>query len=194
MKRFFSKMIALSVGIIALGSASFSSAVELPIEKQADMLIKIMGYNKSIESNSREIRIGILYSEQVPNIEKKIQQLDDIFYDYISNNRTVKGKSIQYSFIPVSSSENLKEKIKLLNVSALYVFSISDQNLQQVINVAKQEKIFTYSGTKSYFNKGVAVVVDEQESSPKIFVDVQNAKDQGAQFNAELLKIAKLSM
>ena len=62
----------------------------------------------------------------------------------------------------------------------------------QMCCIATEKSLLTFASDINYISKGLAVTVEEFEGKPKIVIDLKNAKDQGADFKAALLKIARV--
>lgn len=192
MKKYFIHIIVCII-IFGIGAQlSLLKAGDLSIKEQSVLFLKIIEYNKTaIDANVDELRIGIIVSEKTPAMKAKMIEADDVFFEITQKNMKVKGKAVKYSLINFTSEAELEDQIKTLNVSAFFIVDVPESSVPEIANVAEKRDIFTFSGSKDYWSKGVAVIVQEDNSRPQIYIDTKSAKAQGADFNKALFKIAK---
>ncbi len=165
----------------------------VPIGKQTDLLIKMLGYNKSLAKvDGDAIRIGVIYSQSNAESMTDWQNVAQSLFEMITAGKTIHSKKITFSGIDFTSADGLKNTSSSLNVSVFYITPGHDANLSAISNVAKSEGILTFSGVRSYLTQGIASGVELVGNSPKIVINLPSAKSQGAEFNAQLLSIANV--
>lgn len=170
------------------------SAEELSLKEQIQIFMKVAEFNKSLlEKVNNDLRICFVFSEKNDALNDMVMEIDEIFYNMNQANFKVKGKDVKYSILLYTSKNDLESQITTLNISALFLMSAKEDALPEIASVARNQNIFTFSGNKDYFSKGVSVVVDNKAAKPEIFINLKTAKDQGADFNKALFKIAKTS-
>ena len=163
------------------------------MERQADMLIKILGYDRTLLQNSFEVvRVGIIYEESNAASISEFQGISDNLFDLMSAGRTVGGKKVTFSGVAFKNSDYFLDTVHNLNVNVLYITSGNDANLAYILRTAQNEGILTFSCVPYYLDRGVASGVEEIDGGLKVVIHLTAAKAQGADFKAELLKISRV--
>ncbi|OGC07189.1 hypothetical protein A2V82_04345 [candidate division KSB1 bacterium RBG_16_48_16] len=172
----------------------FSPAVSLdiPPDQQADLLVKILGYNRTLlNKNTTSVRVGIIYCEDKLSVET-YQRLDESFYKLVLDDRKIGTKKLIFSGIAIKSESYLENTASVLNVDVFVVTPGNDKNLLTIARVAEKLGILTFSAIKEYVAMGLASGLEVKDGKPKIIINLPLAKAQGANFKAELLSIASV--
>jgi hypothetical protein len=61
-----------------------------------------------------------------------------------------------------------------------------------VADAARAARVTTFTGTPRYLSEGLAVSVRYQGERPKLLINVDAARLEGAEFSAELLQLAQV--
>ena len=77
--------------------------------------------------------------------------------------------------------------------SLLYVAPLRSKDLSEIAASARAAKVTTVTGVPDYLQSGLAVSVRRQGGRPKLLVNLRAARLEGADFKAELLKLAEIS-
>ena len=184
--------IACFVYLLAVFSAKAQSNT-VPEAQQADLLLKVMNYDRAMSKRSEDvIRIGIIYNEANTESMSTWEKVGDSLFDLIAAGKKVGNKKITFSGLQYTTESGLEQMASSLGVAVFYVMPGNTQNLQAISNVAKRIGVLTYSGVKEYIANGVASGVEMVEGKAKIVIHLPKAKEQGASFRAELLKLARV--
>jgi hypothetical protein len=65
-------------------------------------------------------------------------------------------------------------------------------DIGELAAATRKSKVTTFTGTGEYVSLGIAVGVRLEGDRPRLLINVQQAKLEGADFSAELLKLAKV--
>ena len=180
----FSVLIVLLTSLFLLANDK-----TVPLDKQADVLLKVLGYERSLAGREGDLRIGIVYTERDLESKKAWQEFAASL-DKLGG--TVGGRKVSYSILEFRSEERLKTMASMLGVSVFYVTPGNLGNLAAISRVAKEIGILTFSGVEDYIPNGIAVGVENSEGKTKIIIHLPSAKAQGARFSADLLNVAKV--
>lgn len=184
---------AIAVVFCITGMFIHAAKVDVPMEKQTDLLLKALGYDRAILGRDGDVvRIGIVYNESSPESMSAFEQAGDCLFDEISAGRTVGNKKLTFSGLGYTSESNLQSMASNLGVAVFYVTPGNEGNLSPIVNVAKSESILTFGSRGEYVDHGLATGVELEEGKPRMVINLTNAKAQGANFKAEFLKIARL--
>ena len=86
--------------------------------------------------------------------------------------------------------ESLSDCLKIHAASLLYIAPLRAVDVAALTATASAAGVTTVSGVPQYVSEGVAVGVRLQRDRPRILINLQGARLQGADFAAELLKLA----
>jgi hypothetical protein len=171
----------------------FASDNVVSPEKQTDILLKVLGYDRSLlNRGGKSLRIGVIYTDLNPESVGAWQKINTSLDHITSGGCTVGGKKLSYSGILYTSEEDLKRFASMVRVAVFFVTPGNESNLASITRVAQSEGILTFSGVIHYMVRGIATGVELIDGNPKIVIHLSSAKAQGADFKADLLKIAKV--
>ena len=64
--------------------------------------------------------------------------------------------------------------------------------IEEIVAISRAHKITTLTGVPEYVEKGIALGLTLRAERPAILVDLNGARAEGANFNSQLLKIARV--
>lgn len=160
-------------------------------QKQVDMLVKLLSYNRNFLQGEGDIRIGLIYKNSPESIAY-FNEFSESLMNVISKGQKVGKRKITFSGLEFSSQADLNASASTFNVAVFVVAPGNDGNLVPISKVAQDLGIFTYSSVGQYLAQNVATGVENVDGQIKIVVNLPLAKIQGAQFKAELLQVARV--
>jgi hypothetical protein len=81
----------------------------------------------------------------------------------------------------------VQSRARVLYVSPLRGIDISD-----IIRVSRETGVTTITGVPRYVDEGIAIGLDLKADRPEIVVNLEGARAEGADFTAQLLKLARV--
>ena len=183
----------ITIIICLSGMFIYASIAEAPIEIQSKMLLKTLGYDRTVLNKDGDVvRIGVLYNENNPESLKAFEVAGDYLYEQKKAGTKIGKKRLKSTGLSYLSEAALTSMVSNLNISVLYVTPGNEANLSAIANVAKAKNILTFGGCGDYVSHGLAIGVEMNAGKPQVIVNLTNAKAQGADFKAEFLKLAKV--
>ena len=88
--------------------------------------------------------------------------------------------------------QSLIVELRKRQVDVLYVAPLRALDITIVADAARATRVTTCTGTPDYLTAGLAVSVRYQGERPKLLINVEAARLEGAEFSAELLKLAQV--
>jgi len=152
--------------------------------------MKILTYDRALEERAGDIvKIGILITaeDESKKVGKEIEKVIKTF-----SNKTIRGCGIAYEMIAYKSGEILAATLKSKKISVLYIAPGNKSNIETVIKITRGKKVLTMTGVPKYVKQGIAVGIGIQDKKPKIHINLSASKKEGAQFSAQLLKLAEI--
>jgi hypothetical protein len=74
----------------------------------------------------------------------------------------------------------------------LYVCPLRGMDIGRIVEVAREAGVTSITGVPRYVNEGVAIGLDLKADRPEIVVNLESARAEGADFTAQLLKLARV--
>ena len=168
-------------------------AAELPLDKQIDFFLKVLKFDRNVmDRPGDKIRVGIIYGGNNGTPSNLVSQIDDILYNKSVAEEKVGEKILTHSLLAFTSRANFEQQLKLFQISAFFIMPGNDSNVAEISDIAKQAGIITFTGVPQYVVDGIAVCVKDVDGKAKIIVNLPLAKEQGADLNANLLKMAEV--
>ena len=162
---------------------------EVRMDLQVNLFLKILRYDRNISKRGANgLKLGVLYNPASKKSTKAFTDFQEQFNQIES--RTI--NDIQIFLVPIKGYEELTKSIKSYGVNIVYIAPGFDSNLSDVLNVCKSNSVLTLTGVPKYAEKGVAVGLGIKMKRPQIIINNSVAKEVGANFSADILKLAKV--
>lgn len=161
----------------------------LPEELQVPLFLKILTYDRSLETKVKDtIRIGVLY---FPKDDQSKKNRDAILENLkLNQDKTINGVPFSFTAIELSAEEKKDEMVRGINV--LYVTSDGSNMIKEILQISRARKILTITGRVDYVNFGVSVGLGVKEEKPQIVINLSSVRAEGSDFSANLLRLCKV--
>lgn len=169
---------------------SISQKMEVPIEIQVPMLLKILTFDRNLEKRSGKIlTIGIVFQSKY----KDSFETKDKFIESINKISIKKIKDIPIELVSIDVDRNDLESAVLKDeVDVLYITPLRAFDIEKVIKLTQDKKIISMTGVIELINSGISVGIGVKGEKPLIIINLRSAKLEGVDFSSQLLKLAKI--
>lgn len=177
--------------ILFLSVSATADEIEVPIETQAAILVKILSFDRSLAEHPGEpLRIGVLYQPRV----RTSRVVFEAFRDALGNaERTlVAGRVIQVVPIAVENEADVRSQLSVAPIQVLYVTPLRAVPVSAIVELTRRRSIVSFSGVRSYVNEGISVGLHSRGQKPEIVINIAANRAEGADFGAQLLKMARI--
>ena len=163
----------------------------LPVKLRVAILFKTLSYDRNLEKRCPDgLRIGVVglasSSESLADARETAGEIG------ASNIRRVKGLSIHAEVLEIDRAAAVRTAVEQKKLNALYLGPGLAAELEGILRMAREQKILVMSGETDYVQAGVALGVVLRGRKPKILVHSRAASEQGASFDARLLRLAEI--
>lgn len=181
--------IALGVSCLAAPSVMCAQEMEVPVRIQIPLFLKVLSFDRHLEARtSVELVVGIAYQRgyRASEIarEEAARSLGNV-------SDGVAGRRVRVVAIDLDR-ESLAEALVRCAASVLYVAPLRAVDISEIASIASDADVTTLTGVPRYVRLGIAVGVRLQGDRPRLLINVDAARDQGANFSAELLKLVQV--
>ncbi|PTL80468.1 YfiR family protein [Vitiosangium sp. GDMCC 1.1324] len=181
---------ALSVLLVLLiGGAS--RAEGLPPTLQASLLVRILAYDRRMNTTPPPLTVAVLYLEGNGDSENVGQELARAL-EAVSRGRTIAGRPVRIIRVGFRDPPQLQEELSRARVAALYACEGLTAYTDSIARVTRQLSILSFTGDRTELEQGLAIGLGRQGDSPIILVHLSAARAEGADLDAGLLSLSQL--
>ncbi len=189
-KRVWTRNIAWVLVLVLVQLAMpWAQEMPVPVEVQFVLFAKILSFDRNLDSGKEaETSIGILYQQKYrPSLLAKKQFMEAVA-------AAGKDAGIRFRCIPIGIHDqtDLRDAVAKHDVDVLYIAPLRSVQVKDIISVSRERRVTTLTGVPEYVEAGLAVGIGAKAEKPRILVNVNAAKAEGADFKARLLKMAKV--
>jgi hypothetical protein len=162
--------------------------MEVPVAVQIPLFLKVISFDRQLRARGQEYVVAVAYQS---GNRASAEARDEAVRGFRSEHPTVAGLPVRVVSIDIDH-ESLGEFLKTEQVSLLYVTPLRAVDVGTLVMAAGAAGVTTITGVPQYIAQGVAVSVRLQRDRPKILINLQGARLQGADFAAALLSLAEV--
>lgn len=183
--------IAAALSILLVSNPAAGSDQRLPVKVRVAILFKTLTYDLNLKSRCPGgLRIGVVGragNENSLSIAK--ETIEEI---KANSGKKVKGLGISVEPVIVSGLDGIKKAVEEKEINMLYLSPGMTNLLEPIIKYASQNKIVLLTGESKHVKAGAAVGAVLRDKKPKILVHLKSAGEQGAKFDARLLRLIEV--
>lgn len=178
---------ALLCALIFAPRVAFAQEMEVPVAVQVPLFLKVISFDRQLHARgSTEYVVAVAYQS---GNRASMEARDDVMRALKAEHPTVVGLPVRLVTIDLDH-ESLADCLKMHGASLLYIAPLRATDVGTLVATASAAGVTTVTGVPRYVLEGVAVGVRLQRDRPRILINLQGARLQGADFAAELLKLA----
>ncbi len=95
--------------------------------------------------------------------------------------------AIEWTSAPEVEATVVRQGIRVLYVAPLRAVAI-----REIVTISRRRRVTTLTGVPDYVESGIALGLSLREERPLILVHVSAARAEGADFDSQLLKLARI--
>jgi hypothetical protein len=192
-RRRLSVAVAAAAALALLLSAPDARPQEMPVptSMQASLFTKILTFDRNLKARAgSELKIGVLYQKKVrSSLEAQEEFLRAMCGD---PGRKIDGLPLSCVTIEWTSAPDVEAAVVREGVRVLYVAPLRAVAIAEIVAISRARKITTLTGVPEFVEKGIALGIALRAERPLILVHLAAARAEGADFNSQLLKIARV--
>lgn len=193
----FKKLTLLAKAVVIAGfmvvnmPIIYAEEMEVPIVQQYSIFMKILSCDRMIaERSNGQLVVAIVYQSQY----KQSLDTHDEFISIISKNpvSSLDSIPIKYVSIDLNQDTDLVSAFRQADVRVAYIAPLRAYKIENIAFACRQMAVTSLTGVTSYVEAGLAVGISNKGGKPRIIVNLPSAKAEGANFNSQMLKLAKV--
>jgi hypothetical protein len=173
-------VIGLSMGIASLAAQE----VPVPVRVQVPLLLRIMTFDRNLaQRRTGDLVVAVLYQSRnrtSMTIAEEVTRL-------LGSTPGTEAVGIDLDHVT-----DLRAALAESRGRVLYVSPLRDVEISGIVGVSREAGVTTVTGVPRYVDEGIAIGLDLKAERPEIVVNLEGARAEGADFTAQLLKLARL--
>ncbi len=165
--------------------------MEVPLEQQFSLFLKILTFDKNLKERAGdEFVIAVLYQKKFKSSLTAKDEIESVMGKSLINK--IGQSPVKYLSIDIDSESDIPAAINKSGADFLYVAPLRAFSLESIIDASRALGKTTLTGVPGYVESGLAIGIGARGGKPEIIINLPAAKAEGANFNAQLLKLAKI--
>lgn len=178
--------------LLAMGTApapASSSDVAVPVPVQAALIGKVLSYDRSLDARAGDrVHVAIVVDPGSPASTK----IGDHIRAALGELPTMGGKPHDEFVVNFSNESALVETCKTKKISLVYVTPVPSDLVGRVVRALDTKPILTVAAVPDDVARKIVLGFDVVSGKPKLLIHLDQAKRQGVDFRADVLKLAKV--
>jgi hypothetical protein len=163
----------------------------VPTPTQASLFAKILTFDRNLRARAgKELKIGVLYQTKVrSSLEAQQEFLRAMCGD---PGRRIEALALSCVAIEWTSPPEVEAALVREGIRVLYVAPLRAVAVEEIVAISRARKITTLTGVPEFVEKGIALSIALRAERPLILIHLAAARAEGADFNSQLLKLARV--
>lgn len=166
----------------------------VPLDVQVQIMVKILNFDRRLpERAGGRLTVGVLYQGRYrtsANVGGEVCRI------LMALPPAALGalESLPLACVPIDldRTPDLAAALKREQIQVLYVSPLRAVRIEDVVAVTRAGRITTLTGVPRYVETGCAIGVDMKGDRPEIVINLAASRAEGADLNAQLLKLARV--
>ncbi len=190
------KSFIMAIAILMVVPLSYAAVVDIPTQHFVAIVVKVLNYDRAVDSDKEgEYVIGLVYDSN-DKFQKKTAKDMCIAINVLRQKtavQTLKLNSVLFDLaLPeMASKDGFNEAVVNQNVAAVISVLTTSDDYDFVVPVLRQNRVNTFCSDVSGLKKGFAFAIGVSHNKPKLFVNVQAAKEEGSDYSGRILSLAE---
>jgi hypothetical protein len=177
--------------IFLWASAPWAQEMAVPMNVQVPLFLKLLTFDRSLKDRvGEEIVIAVVYQGKFKTSlnakdefirlmkESPVSSIDDI--------------SIRCISMELCTESELEKAIVKDSIDVLYVTPLRAVGIETIAGVSRERNITTLTGVIDYVESGLSVGIGIKGDKAEIVINLPAAQSEGADYNSQLLKLARV--
>jgi uncharacterized protein DUF4154 len=185
---------ARALAVVVAAGASMARSAHGDAQQTAlvaKILLRALGFDRNLSARAKDaVTIAVVYSEQDGTSLASRNEITKALTGMTHS--TISGLPLKLVEIAYKNGTDLGAAIDRMNVSVLFVTSGMSQDVPAIRRVAQDRKTRTLASSRGDVESGLSLAVILKEGKPKLLVNLAASQAEGANLDAEMLRLAEL--
>jgi hypothetical protein len=171
----------------SIPAAASGQDMDVPVAMQVALFLKVVTFDRNLViPPATDMVVAVAYQG---GYRASVTAKDDAMSALQLNRNQQKIHAVAIDL----DRESLAAALARHNPSVLYVAPLRAIDVSDLATIARRAGVTTVTGVTEYVSLGLAVSVRLQGERPKLLINAQAARLEGADFSAALLNLAQIS-
>jgi hypothetical protein len=175
----------LGLGLGAIASPTMAQDVPVPSAVQVPLLLKILTFDRHLAAAAEPLVVGVVFQRR--------NRASAAIGDEVRVLLTASARPIRVIVIDLDETRDLRGMLLRESVRVVYIAPLQAVSISTLTDATRGEGVVSITGVPRYVEQGLAVGIDMSDSRPRIVINLAASRAEGADFSAELLKLARLA-
>jgi hypothetical protein len=173
------------LAVLVNGVPLSAQEILVPVQLQVELLMKILSLERNHnDKTTNTITLCLLYQSNFRrSLDARTEALKALGRSGKSN-LTIKEIDLD--------QQELGEGIENVKPQVLLLCPLRSYTIEDIAALSQKKKILTSSLVAEYVNKQISIGIDIEHDRPHIIINMQAARQEHADFDSRLLRIARL--
>jgi hypothetical protein len=163
----------------------------VPADLQVPLILKVLVYDRNFgDRDQSAVNIAVVFDPTDPASVRARTELVGAL-ERVST-KTLRGLPIRFSSIEVTQGADIDAAVRANRINVLYITPGSARHLEELLRSSERNRVLTATGVPEYVARGVAVGVGLRQDKPEILINLASSRSAGGEFDASLLRIARV--
>lgn len=165
--------------------------METPVQIQIPLFLKILSFDRNLKTRSKDVvHVGILFQK---NVRQSVQVKNDVLKTVEEmQQKEILGMPTQFIPVEFTSESDLASAATRYNLEVIYITPMRAVDISALSAHCHEHHMLSMTGVVEYMETGIAVGIGLKGEKPLIIINPTAAKNAGADFHSQLLKLAKI--
>jgi hypothetical protein len=175
----------LGLGLGAITSPSLAQDVPVPAAVQVPLLLKILTFDRHLAAAAEPLVVGVVFQRR--------NRASAAIGDEVRVLLAASARPIRVIVIDLDETRDLRGTLLRDSVRVVYIAPLQAVSVSTLTEATRGERVVSMTGVPRYVEQGLAIGIDMSDSRPRIVINLAASRAEGADFSAELLKLARLA-
>ena len=163
----------------------------IPPDLQASLLLTVLSFDRELALQAgAELVVGVVIQRKYrPSLESG----EDMLAAFAASPAaSLLGVPLRVVAVDLGPDSDIEAELKRLEVDALYVTPLRAVAIQRIATATRARHVRSLTAVPGAVADGLAVGLGTRDQRPEILVNLPAAAAEGAEFTAQLLRIARI--
>lgn len=188
-RRHVLSVVVAGVAVEILGRSARAEEVAVPVARQADLLVRVAAYDRSLPARAAgTVRVLLLSNPDDADSRGTAAQMDAL----LRKNDKIAGLPCEIVGAAFPGATQLATRCKADKLSIVYLAQGLDGSVPEVARALDGVDVLTVGALERYVRAGVVLGFDLVSSKPTLVINLPQSKKQNVAIGAEVLHLMRV--
>lgn len=180
-------LVALMLAAMS-GSAATAQEAQLPAELKLPLLVKVLSFDRRLQSVEGDIVVAVVYQHGVP---ASLQERD-VWLDAADQGLRLNGYAVRVVPVEHRSDEQLIASLRAASATVVFLTTLRTVDTSAVAERVRSAGFRTATDSAALVGRSTSLGLLLRSGRPHIVINMALAKREGADYSAQLLRLAEV--